>query len=400
MAGELPFIPLSEPEIGGNEWEYVSQCLDSGWVSSAGVFVDRFENAFARAVGVDYAVATVNGTAALHVALRLAGVALDDEVVVSSLSFVAPANAIRYLGAWPVFIDAEPSHWQMDPCKLQDFLENCCEATRLGLRNRLTGRRIAAILPVHILGHPVDMDAVLSLAARWDLPVVEDATESLAATWNARAVGTLGHIGCFSFNGNKLITTGGGGMIVTSDQTTAERAKYLTTQAKDDPVEFIHNEVGYNYRMPNVLAAMGVAQLERLPEFAERKRRIFARYREALAALPGIKCPEESSRAQSVWWLSTIRIDAEEFGMDSRSVMRALQGQQIQTRPLWHPLHSLPPYRGCYAHPHPVNITPTLHAEALSLPCSTGLKESDQERVIAALHSFWNPREQAGAAIA
>ena len=245
-------IPLCVPEIRGNEWKYVKECLDTNWVSSVGSFVDRFERMLADYIGTIHAVATTSGTAALHIALLVAGVQPDDEVLVPTLSFIAPANAIRYTGAWPVFIDSEPIYWQMDPEKVLDFLEKECRWQGESLLNKTTGRRVKAILPVHILGHPCDIDPIREAAQKYDLAIIEDATESLGAKYKGNMVGRLGDIACFSFNGNKLITTGGGGMIVTNDESWANRARYLSTQAKDDPIEYFHSEIGYNYRLTNI----------------------------------------------------------------------------------------------------------------------------------------------------
>src|SRR5271157_5808253 len=248
------FIPLIVPEISGNVWRYVKECLDTNWVSSVGSYVDRFERMVAQHVRTKHAVATVNGTAALHIALLVAGVQPNDEVVVSTLTFIAPVNAIRYVGAWPVFIDAEPDYWQVDPSGVVDFLEQGCRWHKGALHNRLTGRRVSAVIPVHILGHPVDLDPILEVARKYGLKVIEDATEGLGATYRGRPLGSIGDIGCFSFNGNKIITTGGGGMLATSNEEWAQKAKYLTTQAKDDPTEYVHSEIGYNYRLTNLLA--------------------------------------------------------------------------------------------------------------------------------------------------
>ncbi len=226
-------VPLIVPEICGNEWLYVKECLDTGWVSSVGSYVDRFEQMVAKQVGAKYAAATVNGTSALHVALLVAGVKREeDEVLVSTLTFIAPVNAIRYAGAWPVFIDAEPDYWQIDPSKVVEFLESSCRWSNGALYNSRTGRRVTAIIPVHVLGHPVDLDPILAIAEKYGLKVIEDATEGLGATYKGQSLGSLGHIGCFSFNGNKIITTGGGGMLVTNDEEWARKAKYLTTQAR------------------------------------------------------------------------------------------------------------------------------------------------------------------------
>ncbi len=377
------FVPLCVPEVGGNEWEYVKECLDTGWVSSVGSYVDRFERDLAGAVGTRFAVATTSGTAALHTALLMAGVERDDEVLVSTLTFIAPANAIRYAGAWPVFIDAEPTFWQMDPAAAVRFLERGCVWRDGTLYNRVTGRRVRAVVPVHILGHPVDMTPLLDAARRYGLAVIEDATESLGAKYGDTSVGHLGDIACFSFNGNKLLTTGGGGMLVTDNETWAKRARYLTTQAKDDPIEYVHQEIGFNYRLTNVQAAMGVAQLERLGEFLERKRLIAARYREALGDIDGVTLMAEAPWATSAWWMYTVLVDEARFGRDSRSLLKALEGASIQTRPLWQPLHCSHAHLGAYHDACPV--AERLNREALSLPCSVGLTEDDQRRVTDAI---------------
>ena len=281
------FIPLSVPEIRGNEWRYVKECLDTNWVSSGGSYVDRFEQLVAQQAETKYAVATVNGTSALHVALIVAGVQPEDEVLVSTLTFIAPVNTIRYVGAWPVFIDAEPTCWQMDPERVVEFLEKDCRWSDGRLYNRHTGRRVTAIIPVHILGHPVDLDPILAVAKKFGLKVIEDATEGLGATYKGRGLGSLGDIACFSFNGNKIITTGGGGMLVTNSEEWFTKAKYLTTQAKDDPIEYVHGEVGYNYRLTNLLAAVGCAQMEQLDSYVAIKRKIAARYTEKLQMCQG-----------------------------------------------------------------------------------------------------------------
>jgi perosamine synthetase len=377
------YIPLSVPEIRGNEWTYIKQCLDTGWVSSAGTFVDRFEKEVAAVVGAKHAVATVNGTAALHIALLLAGVQPDDEVLVSTLTFIAPANAVRYVGAWPVFIDAEPNYWQMDPAKVVDFLERECAWAKGELRDRKTGRRVKAILPVDILGHPVDMDPIREVARKYELTIIEDATESLGAKYKDRPAGQLGDIGCFSFNGNKLITTGGGGMIVTNDERIATRARYLTTQAKDDAVEFIHGVIGYNYRLTNIQAAMGCAQLEQLADYIGVKRRIASTYERALGSVPGLRMMREAPWANSAYWLYTILVDEKQFGISSRHLLRALERESIQTRPLWQPMHQSPAHKG--ARSFHCDVADTLRAQALSLPCSVGLSEDAQRRVIEAV---------------
>ncbi|MGZ8842072.1 MAG: LegC family aminotransferase [Pyrinomonadaceae bacterium] len=379
-ASKSKFIPLAEPLIGGNEWKYVKECLDTSWVSSVGSYVDLFERRLADYVGTRHAVATVNGTAALHIALLIANVAPDDEVLVSTLSFIAPANAIRYVGAWPVFIDAEPVHWQMDPQKLSDFVEQECVWTKGELRNKRTGRRVRAVMPVHILGHPCEMDAIKQVARKFDLLIIEDATESLGAKFRDVMVGHLGDSACFSFNGNKVITTGGGGMIVTDNEAWAARARYLTTQAKDDPIEYVHKEIGYNYRLTNVLAALGCAQMEQLPAFIEKKRSIARQYSAAFSSISGLKPMSEASWARSIFWMYTLLVDEDEYGEDSRSLMRRLAQSGMQARPLWQPLHLSPVNQD--AQVAGGDVATELNRQALSLPCSVGLTQTDLESVI------------------
>lgn len=376
-------IGLCVPEIRGNEWQYVKECLDTNFVSSVGPFVDRFEQAVAEYIGVPHAVATTSGTAALHTALLVAGVEPDDEVLVSSLTFIAPANAVRYANAWPIPIDADSAYWQMDPARVAGFLEEQCDWNGSVLRNRVTGRRVRAILPVHVLGHPVDIDPILQLARRFDLPVIEDATESLGATYRGRMVGRLADVSCLSFNGNKLITTGGGGMLLTERADWARRAKYLTTQAKDDPLEFVHGAVGFNYRLTNVQAALGVAQLEQVGDYIAAKRRHAVAYAEALGSVPGITLMPQAPWAASVYWLYTILVDEATFGVSSRGLMRALIAAGIHARPLWQPVHRSPAHAKGFESACPV--ADRLNASAVSLPSSVGLTPEQQARVVSAI---------------
>jgi perosamine synthetase len=374
------FIPLIEPEIRGNEWKYVQECLETGWVSSAGPFVDRFEHMVAHQCGCQHAIATVNGTSALHVALLVAGVQPDDEVLVSTLTFIAPVNAIRYVGAWPVFVDAEPDYWQMDPVRVVEFLEKGCRWSNGALYNQRTGRRVSAIVPVHVLGHPVDLDPILTVALKFGVKVIEDATEGLGATYRGRPLGSIGDIGCLSFNGNKIITTGGGGMLVTSNEEWAQKAKYLTTQAKDDPIEYIHKEIGYNYRLTNIQAAIGCAQMEQLDAYVAAKREIADRYSLALHDISGIVPMRQAPWAKSTFWMYTVLIKEEKFGSNSRHLLQALAAQKIQCRPLWQPIHQSPAHALSSAGELPVSEQ--LSKEALSLPCSVGLSKDAQQKII------------------
>jgi perosamine synthetase len=352
--------------------------------------VERFEQTLADYVGARYAVATVNGTAALHVALLVAGVQPDEEVLVSNLSFIAPANAIRYTGAWPVFIDAEPLYWQMDPNKVLDFLENECRCQDEGLVNKTTGRRVKAILPVHILGHPCNIDPIREVAQKYDLAIIEDATESLGAKYKGRMVGQPGDVSCFSFNGNKLITTGGGGMIVTDNEAWATRARYLTTQAKDDPVEYFHSEIGYNYRLTNIQAAMGVAQLEQIEDFIAQKKAVARIYEEGFQNLDTITLMPAQSCTSPVYWLYTILLDKDSTLEIRKDFIKSLNNNGIGARPLWHTLHNLPPYRNCQA--FQIEHGVRLYERGVSLPSSVGLTEQDQQRCIATVQQILGPR--------
>jgi perosamine synthetase len=373
-------VPLSEPEVGELERRWVDEALATGWVSSAGPFVDRFERDVAKLLGVRNAVATASGTAALHVALLLAGVRPGDEVLVSTLSFVAPANAVRYAAAYPVFVDCEPDFWQLDAALLADFLERSCERRGREVVNRASGRRVAALLPVHALGHPFDAEAVLDVARRFDLPVVEDAAEGLGARCRGVPLGRLGDVAALSFNGNKIVTSGGGGMVVTERDDWAERARYLTTTAKDDPIESVHGEVGFNYRLSNVSAALGAAQLTRLDEFLSKKRAIADRYTAAFAAIPSVDPMREAPWAASSFWLYTVRIAG-----GSRPLLRALMEAGVEARPVWQPLHLSPAHDG--AQVVRGKVAERVYDEALSLPSSASLGADDQHRVIEAVRT-------------
>jgi len=380
MASDVRRIPLSEPVLHGDEWKFVKECLDTNWVSSAGPFVTRFEQEVAALAGARHAVAVASGTAALHIALVVAGVGADDEVLMPALTFIAPANAVRYTGARPVFIDVEPDYWQIDPEKVARFLDRECVARSGVLHNRTTGRRMRTLLVVDLLGHPVSADPLRDLASRYGLTIIEDATESLGARYRAQPVGLLGDIGCFSFNGNKTITSGGGGMIVTNDAATAERARYLTTQARDDAVEYVHHAIGFNYRLTNIQAALGVAQLQWLGDHVERKRRIAARYRDSFGDIPGLEMMREAPWAFSSFWLSTMLVDSTTYPIDSRDLLRRLRDRGIESRPLWQPLHWSRAHAG--AQSYHCDVAERLHGTALSLPSSPNLSEDDQRRVI------------------
>lgn len=380
-AGRRP-IGLCEPVLDGNEWRYLQECLETGWVSSAGPFVDRFEQALAAYVGAAEAVGVVNGTAGLHVALQVVGVQAGDEVLVSALTFVAPANAVRYCGAHPVFADADPGTWQIEAGQVERFLAEECEVRRGACYNRRTGRRVRAIVPVHILGLSCEIDRIVEAASSYHLRVVEDAAEALGVRYRGRHVGTFGDVGVFSFNGNKIVTSGGGGMIVTRDADAARYARYLTTQAKDDGIEYIHHEVGYNYRLTSLQAALGLAQLERIGEFLGRKRAIACAYEASLKPVEGVTLMPTPPQTQPSYWLYTVLLDERTTLAERQAVVSALNARGLGARPLWHPLHSLPPYRDCQT--LGIRHAARLYERAVSLPSGAGLSADDLRRCTAA----------------
>jgi perosamine synthetase len=375
-------IPNAVPHLAGNEWKYVKECLDTNWVSSAGPFVDRFEREIAQHVGVPHAVATVNGTAAIHVALLAAGVGPDDEVLVPAFTFVATANAVAYCGAHPIFLDSEETSWGLDPARLAEFLESECIVEAGHVVNRRTGRVVRALLPVHLYGHPCDLDPLLALARRYPMAVVEDSAEALGARYRGRSVGVEGLAGCLSFNGNKIITTGAGGMVLTRDEATAARVRRLTTQARGDAIEFVHDEIGFNYRLSNLHAALGVAQLEQLDGFVEDKRATAAFYQQALSRVDGVRPFVEAAWARSTYWMASVLLD-ERRCPDMPALIRDLNAAGIQARPLWRPLHLQPAFRGAEAGPVPV--AERLHARGLSLPCSVGITPEERQDVVDAV---------------
>ena len=377
-------IPNAVPFLGGNEWKYLKECLDSNWVSSAGPFIERFEREVATYVGAQHAVATVNGTAALHLALLVAGVGPGDEVLVPSFTFIATANAVRYCGAFPVFMDSEPKTWCIDPVKVAEFLATRCELRGDRLVNRGSGRRVAALLPVHLYGHPADLDALAALTRRYPLSLVEDSTEALGAEYKGRRVGVHERVACLSFNGNKIITCGGGGMVLTDDPALARRAALLSTQGRTPGTEFLHEEVGYNYRLTNIQAALGLAQIEQLDRFVEDKRETARYYAEALRGLSGAEPFCEEPWARSSYWMSSVLLDPEAWG-NVRALIQKAKAASIELRPLWYPLHRQPVFTKCEA--FRVEHADALHARGVSLPCSVGITPEARARVVAFLAS-------------
>jgi perosamine synthetase len=360
-------IPVFAPWLSENVRRYVLDCVDSGWISSLGAYVGRFEREFARFCEAEHAVATSNGTTALHLALATVGVGPGDEVLVPDLTFVATANVVRYTGATPVLVDAHPVTWTLDP---EDARRKVTPRTR-------------AVIPVHIYGHPVDLDPVLELAARHGLAVVEDAAEAHGARYKGRRVGALGRVGAFSFYGNKIVTTGEGGMLVTNDAALAERATFLRDHAMDPKRRYYHPEIGFNYRMTNIQAAIGCAQLEQVETILDRRKAIAAAYQAGLAGIPGLTGPPAESWAESVYWMYSVLVEPA-FGLDRDAVRDGLRARGIDSRPFFVPLHELPPHR--VAAPFPVATA--LSRRGINLPSGTGLALDEIATVCRALREL------------
>ena len=340
-------VALHEPNFSGNEWLYLKECLDSTFVSSVGKYVDRFEVELASFTGAKHAVAVVNGTAALHIALKLAGVMPDDEVLIPALTFVATANAVSYCGARLHLVDSEARTLGVDAEKLRDYLVAHSEQRAGQCINRTTGRVIRALVPVHTFGHSVDLDGLLSVAHDFNLALVEDAAGSLGSYFRGQHTGTFGVMGALSFNGNKTITTGGGGAILTNDAELARRAKHLTTTAKiPHQWEYRHDEIGYNYRLPNLNAALGCAQLKQLPSFLSAKRELHDRYQAAFAQVKGIRLIAEPEQCTSNYWLQTLLLD-EDQAHQRDLILEATNNAGFMTRPAWVLMNDLQPFEGC-----------------------------------------------------
>jgi len=373
---------LSGPNIAGNEWKYVKDCLDTGWVSSVGAYVNQFENMVAEFAGCKYGVATSNGTAALQVALQLANVQRDDYVIVPNVTFIASVNSIKYSGANPILIDVDPQTWQMDLNLLKDFLEN-----ETGQKNGQcvylkNDRVIKCIMPVHVLGNVCDMDRLMKLADEYNLAIVEDATESLGSYYKGRHTGGFGLLGCFSFNGNKIITTGGGGVIVTNNEELAKKAKHLTTQAKSDTFEYIHDEVGYNFRLVNVLAAMGVAQMELLPSFIKRKKTIDAMYKKQLGGVGDITFQKVEPSVDPNCWLFTLMTDKQKM------VLQILNDHKMQSRPFWVPMNKLRMFQNDVYYTKD-DRSDFVYKRCLSIPCSTNITDVEIDAVVEKIKSVY-----------
>ena len=363
--------PLHEPIFDGNEWNYLKDCIDSTYVSSVGKFVDQFEADLVKYTKSKYAIATVNGTAALHIALKLVNLKKDDEVLIPSLSFVATANAVTYSNATPHFVDSAPNTLGIDPEKLNDYLSTHTEQKSGFCFNKSTNKRIKAIIPMHTFGHPVELEPLIKVTKKFNIDIVEDAAESLGSFYKGKHTGTFGLVGTLSFNGNKIITTGGGGAILTNNKEIAVLARHLTTTAKiKHQWEFIHDMIGYNYRMPNINAALGCSQLERINQKLKIKRALFARYDEEFSKIDGISLFSEPKDARSNYWLQTLVLEDKNIEIRD-DILKITNEMNIQTRPIWKPLHQLEPFKN-YPSMNVDNAI-SLYERIINIPSSSNL---------------------------
>ena len=376
-----PRIYLSPPHMSGLEEEFVRKAFESNYVAPLGPQVDAFEAEFAEKVGTKYAVALSSGTAGLHLALRYAGIEEGDEVFCSTFTFVASANAIRYQQGQPVFVDSGKTDWNLDVGLLEEELR----------RRAAIGKLPKALVLVHLYGQPADIGPVAELCERYGIFLLEDAAEALGAVYRGRAPGTFGRAGVFSFNGNKIITTSGGGMVVSDDKELIDKFRFWATQARDQELYYQHSEIGFNYRMSNILAAIGRGQLRVLEERVRRKREIFRFYREALGGLPGVEfMPEAEYGGRATRWLTCLTIDPEKAGVDRDMVIRKLEEENIESRPTWKPMHLQPLYRNCEVVGG--EVSEKLFENGLCLPSGTGMSDTDLERVITTIRSLFTHR--------
>ena len=381
-------IPLSAPNLNGNELKYIEECVDTEWVSSAGKYVDIFEENIAKYTGAKFAIACVNGTAALHVSLRLAGVEQGNEVIVPTLAFISPVNVVCYNNAKPIFMDAD-KYYNIDSEKTIEFIKNETVFKNGFTYNRKTNNKIAAIITVHVWGNACLLDELIDLCNNRNIAMVEDAAESLGTfykmgKYNGKHTGTIGKLGCLSFNGNKIITTGGGGMILTNNFNLASKAKYLTKQAKDDNVKYVHNEIGYNYRLTNIQAALGVAQLEQIPIFLNQKKEIHKYYHESINNILGLSLSITPDYADNNHWLNLLQIDKKIYCNDRETLMERLKSNGIQTRPVRKLNHEQKPYKNCQH--YKIERAKKLVENSLCLPSSSNLTNENQNKVVTQLN--------------
>jgi perosamine synthetase len=392
MPNREGLIPVNEPLIGRNALAYVTQCLETGWISSAGSFIQRFEQEFARYLGAKQAITTTSGTTALHLAMASLGLGPGDEVIVPDLTMIAVPYAVVYTGAEPVFVDVDPEIYALDPEKLREFIDRDCVFDRKEgkLLNKGTGRTVRAIVPVHLYGHPCDMDKILAVAKLYNLAVIEDAAEAHGALYfpggnkaSGRPVGTIGLAGCFSFYANKIVTTGEGGMVVTDDDALAEKARRLKDLAHDPERRFLHTELGFNYRLTNLQAAIGVAQLEEIDRFIAIKQEMARTYQELLSGVPGLVLPQEKEWARSVYWMYAVLVE-KEFGLSRDELVRRLRERGVDTRTFFIPLHQQPLFQAKAAYRNlSFPVSEALAEKGLYLPSGLALTKGQMKRVAA-----------------
>lgn len=380
-------IPLSVPYLNGNEWKYVKDCLDTGWISSAGSYVNQFEEQIASFVGAKYGIACMNGTVGLHIAQLLAGVTSEDYVIAPNVTFIATLNAIKYTGASPILIDVDPNSWQMDLNLLENFLEENVVIREfqgvLQSYHKPTNKRIKAIMPVHVLGNMGEMNKLMEIASKFHLDIIEDSTEALGSYFQKKHAGSFGKFGVFSFNGNKIISTGGGGVIVTNDEELAKKAKHLTTQAKVCSMEYIHDEIGYNYRLVNVLAAIGVAQMEEFPTLLENKRKMDHFYRTQLNGVGDIVFQEVSDDVDANCWLFTFKTKY------MRQLLSYLNDNGVQSRPFWMPMNQLEMFKNDIFISND-NQSEQVYASSISIPSSAGISLEEMQTVVSKIKLFYS----------
>ncbi|WP_270670127.1 LegC family aminotransferase [Paraclostridium bifermentans] len=381
------FIPLSVPNLKGKELDYVVDAVESEWVSTGGSYINKFEENISKYLKVDKAVACQSGTAALHLALKLCGVNHEDEVIVPTLTFIAAVNPVRYIGAEPIFMDCDDT-LNMDLDKLEKFCKNECYLTERGLINKKTNKIVKAVVIVHIFGNLADLEKAKEICSKYNLKLVEDATEALGSYFTegklkGKFAGTIGDFGAYSFNGNKIITTGGGGMLVSKHELLIDKAKYLSTQAKDDELYYTHNEVGYNYRMTNVQAAIGVGQLDQLEEFISNKAKNYKLYKNEIENIEGLRILEFNKGTRPNYWFYSLVIDSKKFGMDRDELLKKLNENKIQTRPIWGLIHEQKPYLNNQS--YELQKSDMYRDSILNIPCSTNLSEEDILHVVKVL---------------
>jgi len=392
-------ISLHEPLFKGNEHKYIKNCLDKGWVSSAGEYVNTFEKKIAKYTGAKYAVACINGTSALQISLKLVGVKKRDEVIVPSMTFIAAVNAINYNNAKPIFMDCD-QYYTIDTTKTLDFLnkETRTIKKKVGGKNltitinKKTGNRISAIIIVHVFGNAVKIDKLVDLCRKKNIALVEDAAESIGSFYTSgkfkkKHTGTIGTIGCLSFNGNKIITTGGGGMILTDNKKMAKKAKYITNQAKDDTIYSIHNEVGYNFRLPNILAALGIAQLESISKYIKKKKLIHEKYKKKINIIKCLSITSTPNHASSNYWLNILEIKKKLTKKKLSKIIKYFYKNNIQVRPLWYPNHLQKEYKNCQT--YKLKNVNNIYKNRLCLPSSSQLSAQQQDFICKKINFFF-----------